>query len=494
MDRDDIDVFQDGDVKEKEIFVDYSNAPKPANMVSKKTATVSIIATVVVLLIIGASFTAGFFTARSTGIEGDMPLLEKAYEIVRDYYYEDITFSEFQEMASAYMVSALDDYSGVTYATQPAGEDTFGFNDKVTIYNEHIVSKIIQATPISSAVAVKKCINPVYSQGSNYKYVEYTEVDAEDNIKVDVGDKFVAFSYNGLKPFLVENMTKDEVSSLLSSAGTKTFTLYFAKSNGEGRFADDFVYKFVVERKYVETKHAFLYTPEEIGDPTGTTAMILFDSFSGTAVADFTACCQEFVEHSEYKHLILDLRDNGGGDQEILAYIGACLLKGADKEDLPIIKTYYNAGKGKFKTEYVTSSKTGNVEVDDEVTSYNAVNLPSLVEDFKLTILCNGHSASSSEALIGALMYYNNAEIVGQKTYGKGIGQRVFPFTEKYYLVVTNAKYFVPTDENGDGVAEWTKSIHNVGFIPTEENTIDAICRPMSTDKAIKRALTILNG
>ena len=93
-------------------------------MVSKKTATVSIIATVVVLLIIGASFTAGFFTARSTGIEGDMPLLEKAYEIVRDYYYEDITFSEFQEMASAYMVSALDDYSGVTYATQPAGEDT----------------------------------------------------------------------------------------------------------------------------------------------------------------------------------------------------------------------------------------------------------------------------------------------------------------------------------------------------------------------------------
>ena len=145
-------------------------------------------------------------------------------------------------------------------------------------------------------------------------------------------------------------------------------------------------------------------------------------------------------------------------------------------------------------TEYVKSTKAGTYESDEEVTTYNAVNLPALVEGFNMTILCNGNTASSSEALIGALMYYNNAEIIGRTTYGKGVGQVVVRFTEKYNLIITNGKYYIPTDSNGDGITEWDTSIHGVGFIPKEENTIDKVVRPISTDKAIKRALTLLNS
>ncbi len=59
-------------------------------------------------------------------------------------------------------------------------------------------------------------------------------------------------------------------------------------------------------------------------------------------------------------------------------------------------------------------------------------------------------------------------------------------------IYIPNGSYYIPTDSNGDGVAEWTTCIHGVGFTPSVENTIDTIIRPMSTDKAIKRALTLL--
>jgi len=121
------------------------------------------------------------------------------------------------------------------------------------------------------------------------------------------------------------------------------------------------------------------------------------------------------------------------------------------------------------------------------------VNLPALVEGFNMTILCNEGTASSSEALIGALQYYNGTKIIGSTTYGKGVGQVVIPYGD-YYIYITNSIYYIPTDENGDGVTEWTKSIHEVGFTPDAENKIDNIIRPLSTDKAIARALTLLNG
>ena len=495
MDENKIDVFQDEDTKQKEIFVDYSNEPKNPKEVSTKTAMIAIVATFIVLLIIGGAFTAGFFTAKSTGIEGDMPLLEKAYEYVKYYYYQDISFSEFQETASLYMVSALDKFSGATYAQVPAGEYTFGYTESVTDYNEHIIAKVVQSSPMQEAIAKTKCTIPTYTQGSLYKYVEYTvqENVEESKIKVGVGDKLVAISFNGIQPIYVEGLSSDAIKSLYSSADTDTFTFYFAPSDGEGHYPYDYVYKYIVTRRFVTTKHAFLYTPEEIGDTTGTTAMIVFDSFSGSAIKDFHDCAQAFVD-AGYTKLILDLRANGGGDEAILQYLGGCLIKGAEKDDKDIIKYVKNSGKGKFVTEYVKSTKAGTYESDEEVTTYNAVNLPALVEGFNMTILCNGNTASSSEALIGALMYYNNAEIIGRTTYGKGVGQVVIRFTEKYNLIITNGKYYIPTDSNGDGITEWDTSIHGVGFIPKEENTIDKVVRPISTDKAIKRALTLLNS
>ena len=255
------------------------------------------------------------------------------------------------------------------------------------------------------------------------------------------------------------------------------------------------VYKFIIEKRFVFNEYAKLFTPEEIGDTTNTTAMIKLYKFEGSAILDFYNCVKAFKD-AGYKKLILDLRDNGGGEALILQYIASCLINGADSKNIEILKSIYNSGDGKMKTEYLGTTNQGEVVVDGETQIVPVLNLPKEIGDeFELVVLANGNSASCSEALLGALQYYNNVGFVGSKTYGKGVGQISMPFAGgKYILVITNSKYFIPTDEDGDGVIDWTKSIHKTGISPTEENQIDNIYRPIIRDEAIKRALTLFNS
>ena len=494
----DIDVFQDESPKEeKEIFIDYTNQEpkKDPKMVSKKTAIISIIATFLVLIVIGGSFAAGFFTARQTGIEGDMPMLQSAYETIKKYYYKDISWSDFQELVTAQMVNLVDDYTYLSSANSAAGGVILGFTLMSNKYNEHFVAGIVKDSPCDLAIAKTRCSNPTYSASGSYRSVEFaTQENVEsEQIKIDVGDILYAVSFNGIKPIIIDGLSNSERTTLLNK--NDRLTLYFIKSDGNGGYDDEYLYKYIVEKKYVKTTTAFLYTPEEIGDTTGKTAMIALSSFSATTIKDFASCTQAFVEGG-YTNLILDLRFNGGGAGEVLDFIGGCLIKGADKESKKILYFVQNSGYGKYVGKYEESTLSTIITNEDgESETIQAINLPSKIEGFKMTVLCNGYTASSSEALIGALMFYNDTKIIGTKTYGKGVGQITIPFANgKYYLTLTNGYYYIPTDENGDGIAEFTKTIHGEGFTPEDDNLIDEILRPIDFDKAISRALTFFEG
>ena len=491
-----IDVFQDGDVvEEKEIFKNYDNQPAPTKFVSNKTAVIAIVAAILILMMVAASFVGGYFLAKSRSVESDMPMLQSAYELVKKYYYKDISWDEFQKVATKQFIQSIDNFSYMLDANTPSGGMSAGFSTSTNVNNHHIVTQIVHNSPVETAEALLYCENPTINKSGKLEYITYsTQTDVQDqHVKIEIGDKVVGISMNDLDPqghiVNVEGMTSANVQSLLRSSNT--ITLYIQKSNGEGGFEESGVYKYVIEKQYITTKYAFLYTPDEIGDTTGKTAMIQLTSFEGTAIKDFYECAQAFVDGG-YTNLILDLRDNGGGSETILQYIAGCLINGADQSEKEIIYYVRNAGDGKMVGGYSKTVFKGTVQytdADDE--TYDIVNLPSKVEGFKLTILCNGNSASSSEALIGALEYYNGTQIIGSTTFGKGIGQITIPFGD-YMLYIPNGSYYIPTDENGDGVTEWTTCIHGVGFTPSVENTIDTIIRPMSTDKAIKRALTLL--
>jgi len=62
-----------------------------------------------------------------------------------------------------------------------------------------------------------------------------------------------------------------------------------------------------------------------------------------------------------------------------------------------------------------------------------------------LSILINGHSASASEIVAGALQDLDRAVLVGEKSYGKGLVQVTKPLSMGNQIKVTIAKYYIPS-------------------------------------------------
>lgn len=71
-----------------------------------------------------------------------------------------------------------------------------------------------------------------------------------------------------------------------------------------------------------------------------------------------------------------------------------------------------------------------------------------------LVVLVNGASASASEILSGALKDYKKAKLVGKKTFGKGLVQKVVPLPNMTGVNITIARYLTPkgTDINKLGI------------------------------------------
>ena len=96
----------------------------------------------------------------------------------------------------------------------------------------------------------------------------------------------------------------------------------------------------------------------------------------------------------------------------------------------------------------------------------------SAITDKPLVVLIDQGSASASEILSGSLQDNSRAELVGQKTFGKGLVQAVRGLSDGSGLTVTIAKYLTP---NGT-------DIHQNGIEP------DVVS--MMTDEQIKKLTT----
>lgn len=59
-------------------------------------------------------------------------------------------------------------------------------------------------------------------------------------------------------------------------------------------------------------------------------------------------------------------------------------------------------------------------------------------------VLVNGGTASTSELLAGALRDAAGVPLVGEKTFGKGVTQRVVPLSDGSVLLVSTASYMTP--------------------------------------------------
>ena len=93
--------------------------------------------------------------------------------------------------------------------------------------------------------------------------------------------------------------------------------------------------------------------------------------------------------------------------------------------------------------------------------------------DKPLVVLVNGTSASASEILSGALKDAHKATLIGNKTFGKGLVQKVVPLPNSTGVNVTIARYLTPngTDINKLGIKPDIEVGTDMDFLI--ENSVD---------------------
>lgn len=141
----------------------------------------------------------------------------------------------------------------------------------------------------------------------------------------------------------------------------------------------------------------------------------------------------------KYSSIIVDLRDNGGGEGEQCMGIANQFLSKGDTT-IGIISTSPD-------TINITQALDTSFTINDQ---------DGIAKDRYVVILANENSASCSEIFISALTSNRNSPIVGSPTYGKGIGQMSVS-TPAYAIASITAMRVI----NKDG-----QSYHKYGFEP----------------------------
>jgi carboxyl-terminal processing protease len=136
------------------------------------------------------------------------------------------------------------------------------------------------------------------------------------------------------------------------------------------------------------------------------------------ALADFKA--------KNYKSLVLDLRNNYGG--LLQSAVGICDL---------------------FLDSGVVVSTKSRIATENMV--FNARNSALVAANIPIVVLINRGSASASEIVAGALKVRGRAYLVGEKSYGKGSVQQVYPLGGAGFKLTT-ARYYTPSDVNIDKI------------------------------------------
>ncbi|XOB97740.1 S41 family peptidase [Deinococcota bacterium DY0809b] len=129
--------------------------------------------------------------------------------------------------------------------------------------------------------------------------------------------------------------------------------------------------------------------------------------------------------------LILDLRDNGGGLLDQGCQVADAFLK-----------------RGVIVYTRDRRSTRAYCEAS-----------PRTIWNGEMVVLVNGSSASASEIVAGALQDEGRAQVVGEQTFGKGVGQNVFTLANGGELTLVTFEWLTPKK----------RSIHEQGITPDVE-------------------------
>ena len=230
--------------------------------------------------------------------------------------------------------------------------------------------------------------------------IETYKDGAADRVGIKPGD--VITSVNGVKV----SSSKDGIESLFLGKNNSTFSVTVLRDGAEKVFS---LKKRTVKSKAVPT---FKLLENNIG-------YIPLTKFTKGAAKEVESALK-FLLIDEAKGIILDLRNNPGGILgEAVDIVNLFVKKGQ-----LVVSTRSNIDK--YNITYVTKNQPLSLEIP-------------------VVVLINEKSASASEIVAGALQDIDRAVIVGKRSFGKGLVQRVVPLPYGSQMKMTISKYYTPS-------------------------------------------------
>lgn len=158
---------------------------------------------------------------------------------------------------------------------------------------------------------------------------------------------------------------------------------------------------------------------------------IMLETFSDKAADEVRRAFLDLKNNHGITSLMLDLRENGGG------------LVG---EAIKILSMFVPRGTTVLESR-------GKVENSNHI--YKTEKEP-IDTKMPLAVLINGYTASASEVVAGALQDLDRAVIIGDRSFGKGLIQQVFPLPYNRQLKVTVSYYYIPSGRSIQAI-DYTK-------------------------------------
>lgn len=294
-------------------------------------------------------------------------------ELIDKYYkYDDVTKEELYKAVIDYLIKQNPD--AIAGALEAATEL---LDDYTVYYTEDELSSFVQnvhQTYVGIGVTVQK-------SDAGCIVTEVNKAGGAYAAGIVAGDELV-----GADGVSLAGMSLDEIVSRIQGVAGTTVTVEILR--GDAHITLD------IERKQIKIQTVYYEIIDDIG-------YIRIDSFATATPEELAAALQDIEENHRLKKMVIDVRDNPGGEL---------------KSVIEILNMFVPRDKILVKFEY--KDERMNYQIKSEAAFTKA---PTR----KIVILANENSASASELFCGTMQYHKLATVMGGLTFGKGSMQEM---------------------------------------------------------------------
>lgn len=223
-------------------------------------------------------------------------------------------------------------------------------------------------------------------------------------VGLSAGDKII--SVDGLSVAGVKMSNREIQNKMRGPKGTEVHIEVYRKGAGK-----NLPFKIIRDKIPIYSIDASYMASPDVG-------YIKINRFGATTYAEFQKAIKS-LHRQGMKHLIIDLQYNGGG------YLSAA-------NDL--------ANEFLEKDQTIVYTEGANIKQD-----ISKANGRGALRRGRVVVLVNETSASASEILAGAIQDWDRGVIVGRRTFGKGLVQRLIPLPDQSMVRLTVARYHTPS-------------------------------------------------